>query len=111
MFRVIGTLSVVAGTRVQLTSGQTNPALPVFCQAVYVEALPANTGAVKVGDSALVASSDVGVAASLLKCAATGPVSAKEFRASGVQNGLNLGDFYIDGANSGDKVYVSIVGT
>lgn len=110
MFTVIGTIAVVAGTRVRLTSGQTDPTKAYPCQAIRVEALVGNTGSVKVGDSTLVAATDVGVAANLLKCAATGPVSAVVFQAYG-PNPLSLADFYIDGATSGDKVYVSVVGS
>lgn len=111
MFKVIGTLAVVAGTRVRLTSGETDPAKAYPCQAVRIVALPANTGAVKVGDATLVASTDVGVATSLVKCAATGPISEAVFQANGPQNAISLADFYIDGASSGDKVYVSVLVT
>jgi hypothetical protein len=107
-WKVIGTITAVPATPVRLTVGQANPAAAYPCQQVRVEALIANTGAVKVGDATIVASTDVGVAASLIKPAATGPAAVYEVADNGGQNGLNLSDFYIDAANA-DKVFVSIV--
>lgn len=108
-FKVIGTIAVVAGTPVRLTSGQLDPAAAYPCQAIRVEGLVGNTGAVKVGDATVNASADTGVAASLVKPAATGPVSVFELRDGGGLGSLSLADFYIDGANSNDKVFVSVL--
>lgn len=110
-FKVIGTISVVAGSPVRLTSGQADPAKAYPCQTVIIQALPGNTSAVKVGDATLVASTDVGVSRTLVKPAATGPVSEAVYAANGPQNALSLSDFYIDGATGGDKVYVSVIET
>lgn len=111
MFKVIGTIAVVAGSRVRLTVGEADPNKAYPCQTVRIVALPGNTGAVKIGDGTLVAATDVGVAETLVKPLSTGPVERAVFQANGPQNALSLADFYIDGTNTGDKVYVSIIGT
>ncbi len=108
-WKVIGTITcVAAATRTRLTSTQADPAKAYPCQSWRVEAVVGNTGAVSVGDSTVVASSGVGVAAVLLKCAATGPTSVVEQHAYSNPNGLDLSAVYIDVATSGDKVLVSV---
>jgi hypothetical protein len=108
-WKVIGVITcAVAGTRTRLTSTQTDPTKAYPCQSWRVEAVIANTGAVSVGDSTSVASSQVGVAAVLPKCAATGPTSVVEMHAYSNPNGLDLSAVYIDVATGGDKVLVSV---
>ncbi len=111
-FKVIGLITGTAATRVRLTSTQTGDKIINYpVQEVRVEAVIGNTGAVSVGDSTIVASSQVGVAAVLPKCAATGPTSVFQQQGYGAQNPLNLADFYIDVATSNDKVLVSVIET
>lgn len=108
-WKVIGVVTcAAAGTRTRLTSTQADPTKPYPCQSWRVEAVIGNTGAVSVGDSTIVASSQVGVAAVLPKCAATGPTSVLEVAAYANPNGLDLSAVYIDVASSGDKVLVSV---
>ena len=108
-FKVIGVITcAAAGTRTRLTSTQADPTKAYPCQTVRIEAVVGNTGAVTVGDSTVVASSQVGAAAVLVKCAATGPVSVFEMSAYHNPNGLDLSAFYIDVATGGDKVLVSV---
>lgn len=112
-FKVIGVITCLsAGTRTRLTSTQTGDKINNFpCQRVRIEGVVANTGAVTVGDSTVVASTQVGAAGVLVKPAATGPVSVFDLDSNNVPNGLNLADFYIDVATGGDKVLVSVVET
>jgi hypothetical protein len=108
-FEVIGVVTcATAGTRTRLTSTQADPTKAYPCQTVRIEAVIANTGAVTVGDNTVVASTLVGAAAVLPKCAATGPTSVFVMEAYSSPNGLDLSAFYIDVATGGDKVLVSV---
>lgn len=108
-WKVIGVVTcAAAGTRTRLTSTQPDPTKPYPCQSWRVEAVIGNTGAVTVGDSTVVAATQVGAAAVLPKCAATGPTSVVEQHAYANPNGLDLSAVYIDVATGGDKVLVSV---
>jgi hypothetical protein len=110
MWHSLGKVTVTnAGTPVQATQNQTNPAARFPCQSVVFEVWPANLGKIYICDRAnAVKATGVGVLAILAA------PSANNYPSAGVgvpsaPAALNAGDLWIDADNSGEGVLVSAV--
>lgn len=98
-----------AGTIARATNGQSTPGARVSCQSFMVQALPANTGVIYVGNSAMVSSTGVGVMGIVPKPASnlTGPFPSISFAIVEAPNGINLADIWLDASVSGEGAIIS----
>lgn len=92
-YNVTATLTS-AGTRQSLS------ATPKIVRSFTVQARPSNTGNIYIGGSSITST-----LCTILTPGATFEVEAPEM-GSGGSDDLDLADWYIDGATTGDKVYI-----
>ena len=100
-----------AGTIVRATSTQSDPTARVGLQSIQFQALPANTGVIYIGTSAMVKSTGVGVLGIIPAptSATAGPFGSFSVAEVLAPAGLNLADFYIDSTVNGEGVIISAV--
>ncbi len=104
-------LVVTAGTPVQLTVHQptnSSPGYRLAAQAVFIQALPTNTGKIYVGIKGMVVSTLTNIRAII--GAPSSSTVTPPFSTAGlptIAGGINLADIYIDADNDTDGVIAS----
>ena len=111
--RINATLTVASGTPINLATGTTTAAPgPVWASRYFIQMAHGGTGLGKVYDGVPASRSltAADLTAELAPATSTAPGgSTEDWDKSGDRGGIDINEVWIDGSNTGDKVYASYV--
>lgn len=109
MLRSLGKVTIPnAGTPVQATVNQSDPAQVFLCHAFLVESWPTNVGKIYVGLKNMDKSSGSNLLA-VLAIPTTNSIPTFSATIAAAPNALSINDIYIDADTSNDSALVSVV--